>query len=88
MTIPTFTFDEGANGYLSTPMEIEDTVLVKIDLASVAPVVTLKQEEDGGWANYGQTPKDARRYEITIRPKGKMTVMLATPVKVLKCHVI
>ena len=88
MTIPTFTFDEGANGYLSTPMEIEDPVLVKIDLASVAPVVTLKQEEDGGWANYGQTPKHARRYEITIRPKGKMTVMLATPVKVLKCHVI
>ena len=88
MTIPTFTFDEVANGYLSTPMEIEDPVLVKIDLASVAPVVTLKQEEDGGWANYGQTPKDARRYEITIRPKGKMTVMLATPVKVLKCHVI
>lgn len=88
MTIPTFTFDEGANGYLSTPMEIEDPMLVKIDLASVAPVVTLKQEEDGGWANYGQTPKDASRYEITIRPKGKMTVMLATPVKVLKCHVI
>ena len=88
MTIPTFTFDEGANGYLSTPMEIEDPVLVKIDLASVAPVVTLKQEEDGGWANYGQTPKDARRYEITIRPKGKMAIMLATPVKVLKCHVI
>ena len=50
MKIPTFTFDEGANGYLSEPMEIEDPILVKIELASVAPVVTLKQEEDGGWA--------------------------------------
>lgn len=88
MTIPTFTFDEGANGYLSEPMDIEGPMLVKIDLASVAPVVTLKQEEDGGWANYGQPQKDARSYEITIRPKGKMAVMLATPVKVLKCHVI
>ena len=88
MKIPTFTFDEGANGYLSEPMEIEDPILVKIELASVAPVVTLKQEEDGGWANYGQNPKDARRYEITVNPKGRMTVMLATPVKVLKCHII
>lgn len=88
MKIPTFTFDEGANGYLSEPMEIEEPILVKMELASRAPVVTLKQEEDGGWANYGQTPKDDRRYEITIRPKGKMAIMLATPVKVLKCHVI
>lgn len=88
MKIPTFTFDEGANGYLSEPMEIEDAIIVKMELASRAPVVTLKQEEDGGWANYGQTPKDDRRYEITIRPKEKMTIMLATPVKVLKCHVI
>lgn len=88
MKIPTFTFDEGANGYLSEPMEIEEPILVKMELASRAPVVTLKQEEDGGWANYGQTPKDDRRYEITIRPKEKMTIMLATPVKVLKCHVV
>ena len=88
MKIPEFTFDEGANGYLSEPMEIENPILVKMELSSVAPVVTLKQEEDGGWANYGQTPKDARHYEITIRPKGKMAVRLATPVKVLKCHVI
>ena len=39
MKIPTFTFDEGANGYLSEPMEIDDPILVKIELASVAPVV-------------------------------------------------
>ena len=88
MKIPTFTFDEGANGYLSEPMEIEGPVIAKIELASVAPVVTLKQEEDGGWANYGQSPKDARQYEITIQPKGKMAIMLATPVQVLKCHII
>lgn len=88
MMIPIFTFDEGANGYLSEPMEIENPVIVRIELASVAPVVTLKQEEDGGWANYGQSPKDARCYEITIKPKERMTIMIATPVEVLKCYVI
>ncbi len=88
MKIPTFTFDEGANGYLSEPMEIEDPVIARIELASVAPVVTLKQEDDGGWANYGQSPKDARCYEITIQPKGRMTIMLATPARVLRCHII
>lgn len=88
MTKPTFTFDEGANGYLTEPIEIAEPILVKIELASQAPVVTLKQEEDGGWANYGQTTKDARRYEITIRPKGAMAIRLATPVKVLKCTII
>lgn len=86
--IPTFTFDEGANGWLSDPMEIEDPVVVSIELACVAPVVTLKEEEDGGWANFGQSPKDARRYEITITPKGRMRVRVATPVEVLKCRVI
>lgn len=88
MKIPTFTFDEEANGYLSEPMEIEGPVIAKIELASVAPVVTLKQEEDGGWANYGQNPKDARRYEITINPRERMNIRLATPVEVLKCQVI
>ena len=88
MMTPTFTFDEGANGYLSEPMEIEEPVIARIELASVAPVVTLKQEEDGGWANYGQSPKDARCYEITINPKGRMNIRLATPVEVLKCYVI
>lgn len=88
MKIPTFTFDEEANGYLSEPMEIEDPVIARIELASKAPVVTLKQEEDGGWANYGQSPKDARCYEITVKPKERMVIMLATPVQVLKCYVI
>ena len=88
MKIPTFAFDEEMNGYLSEQMEIEHPVVVRIELASAAPVVTLKQEEDGGWANYGQSPKDARSYEITIQPKGRMTIMLATPVEVLKCIII
>ena len=88
MTVPQFTFDEGANGYLSEAITIDGTTLVKMELASRAPVVTLKQEADGGWANYGQTPKDSRQYEITIRPTEQMTIRLATPVKVLKCHII
>lgn len=87
MMIPTFTFDEGANGWLSEPVEIEHPVIAKIELASKAPIVTLKQEEDGGWANYGQSPKDARCYEIEIKPKEKMSIMLATPVEVLKCYI-
>lgn len=88
MKIPTFTFDDEANGYLSEPMEIEHSVLVKMELASVAPLVVLKQEDDGGWANYGQTLKDARSYEITIVPKERMAVRLATPANVLKCYII
>ncbi len=88
MKNPTFTFDEGANGYLSEPIQIEDPVTARIELASVAPVVTLKQEEDGGWANYGQSPKDARCYEITINPKEPMSIRLATPVEVVKCYII
>lgn len=88
MKIPEFTFNGEANAYLSEPFTIEDTAVVRIELSSRAPVVTLKQEEDGGWANYGQSPKDDSRYEITIRPTEKMTLMLATPVQVLKCRII
>lgn len=88
MIIPTFTFDEGANGYLSEAMEVESPLIVRIELAKVAPVVTLKQEEDGGWANYGQSPKDACCYEITIHPEERMSIRLATPVEVLRCYVI
>lgn len=88
MKRPAFTFDEEANGYLSEEIEIEDTVIVRMDLESRAPVVTLKKETDGGWANYGQSPKDASRYEITIRPTGQMSIMLATPVRVLECLII
>ena len=88
MITPAFTFNQEANGYLSDEIIIEDPIIVRMELASRAPVVTLKQEPDGGWANYGQPPKDDRLYEITIRPTEKMTIILATPVKVLKCHII
>ena len=88
MIEPNFTFDETANGYLSDEIVIQDATIVKIELASRAPVVTLKQEEDGGWANYGQSPKDSNRYEITIRPTGRMVIRLATPVRVQSCHII
>ena len=88
MITPAFTFNQEANGYLSDEIIIEAPIIVRMELASRAPVVTLKQEPDGGWANYGQPPKDYRLYEITIRPTEKMTIMLATPVKVLKCHII
>ena len=87
MKIPQFTFSAEANGYLSEAMTIERPVTVKLNLSSRAPVVTLKQEADGGWANYGQSPKDSRNYEITIHPRCRMTIMLATPVSVEKCYV-
>ena len=83
-----FVFDEGANGYLSEPVSIKDTAIVRLELEKPAPVVTLKEKEDGSWANYGQSPKDERCYEITIRPEGMMTIRMATPVNVLKCYVI
>lgn len=88
MIVPIFTFDEGANGYLSEAIEVDGQAVASIELASAAPVVTLKQEEDGGWANYGQSPKDARCYEITMSVKGKVSVRLATPVQVLKCYIV
>lgn len=88
MRTPEFVFDDGANGYLSEPMEIESPIIVKMELVSRAPVVTLKQEEDGDWANYGQSPKQARCYEITICPKERMIVRLAVPVQVMNCQVI
>ena len=88
MTIPTFTWDDGVNGYLSEPLEIEDMAIVRLELSSRAPVVTLKKEDDGGYANYGQSPKDYPRHEITVRVTEKTTIRLATPVKVLECQII
>lgn len=88
MKEPLFTFDEGANGYLSESITIDGTTIVRMELASVAPVVTLKKEADGCWANYGQSPKDCRCYEIEIHPTERMTIRLATPVKVLKCRIV
>lgn len=84
----TFVFDGDANGYLSEEITICEPVIVRISLASRAPVVTLKQESDGGYANYGQTPEQRRSYEINIRPTGPMAIKLATPVKVEECYII
>lgn len=88
MTVPTFTFDKEINGYISDAIAIEEKVTVRIELESRAPVVTLKQEKDGGWANYGQSPRQSTRYGIDIHPKDGATVRLATPVRVVSCYVI
>lgn len=88
MITPNFTFDAEANGYISDPFTVDELAQVHIELASRAPVVTLKQESDGGYANYGQTPKQACGYKINIRSKGEITVKLATPVEVTKCYIL
>ena len=88
MIIPTFTFDEDMNGFLSEPITIDEQAQCHIELASSAPVVTLKQEKDGGYANYGQTPKLADGYTIDISCKNEITVRLATPVEVTKCYIL
>ena len=88
MIVPQFTFDAEANGYISEPFTIDEQAQVHIELASRAPVVTLKQEEDGGFANYGQTPKQATGYKIKITSKGEATIKLATPVEVTKCYIL
>lgn len=88
MITPTFTFDEDANGWLSEPFVVEERATVFIELASMAPVVTLKQEADGGYANYGQTPKESDRYELNITSNQEETVILATPVEVTSCYII
>lgn len=88
MITPVFIFDEEANGYLCDPFSIEEQATVHIELASKAPVVILKQEADGGYANYGQTPKESDRYELNLTSNQEETIMLATPVEVTKCYII
>lgn len=88
MIIPEFTFDAEANAYISEPFTVDERATAHIELASRAPVVTLKMDEDGGYANYGQTPKGATGYEIDITTKREITVKLATPVAVTKCYVL
>ena len=87
MIVPQFTFDAEANGYISEPFTIDQSAQVHIELASRAPVVTLKMESDGGYANYGQTPKMATGYNINVSSKEEITVKLATPVEVTKCFI-
>ena len=88
MTVPQFTFDAEANAWLSEPFTVEEQAMVHIELASRAPVMTLKLEKDGGYANYGQTPKSDERFEINITTNREETLMLATPVEVMKCYIL
>lgn len=88
MVIPTFTFSDDLNGYLSEAFNAEEEALVHIELAQPAPVVTLKMEADGGFANYGQTPELSDGYEIHITLKDAATLKIATPVEVKNCYVL
>ena len=87
MIVPQFTFDAEANGYLSEPFTVQK-VKAHIELVSRAPVVILKKETDGSYANYGQSPKSDTVYEINITSKKEITVRLATPVEVMKCYIL
>lgn len=88
MIIPTFTFDAESNGWLCEPFTIEEQCIVHIELAGKAPVLTMKRERDGVFANYGQTPDESDRYELHLTSNNEETIMLATPVEVTKCYII
>ena len=88
MIVPHFTFDAEANAYISEDITIDEQAVARIELASRAPVVTLKRESDGGYANYGQTPKSGTRFEINFHVKRESVIRLATPVEVTKCYIL
>lgn len=88
MVTPAFIFDTEANGYISDPFTVFEQAKVHIELASRAPVVTLKEEPDGSYSNYGQSPKESDRYEINLTSKDEITVRMAAPVEVTKCYII
>ena len=88
MIVPEFTFDAEANAYISEPLTIDEQCMAHIELASRAPVVVLKQETDGGFANFGQTPKSGDRFEINIACNKENVIRLATPVEVTKCYIL
>jgi hypothetical protein len=88
MKVLSFTFDEEANGWLSEPFIIDEQATVSIELSGKAPVLILKQEADGGYATYGQTPKESDRYELNLTTNQEATIVLATPVEVTKCYII
>ena len=88
MIVPEFTFDAEANGYISDAFTIDEQCMAHVELASRAPVVVLKQETDGGFANFGQTPKSGDRFEINITCNKESVIKLATPVEVTKCYIL
>lgn len=87
MIVPEFTFDAEANGYLSEPFEVEQLATIHIELSERAPVVILKQQEDGEYANYGQTPKQSDAYRLNLSAKETSVIIIATPVAVKKCWI-
>ena len=82
-----FVRDENLGGYVSDVMEIDSDVIVRLVLSRLAPVVTLKETDDG-LVNFGQTPDTSDRYEITLHPTEPMRVRIATPVEVVACETI
>ena len=88
MIVPQFTYDAEANAYLSEPVTIDEQAMAHIELASRAPVVVLKQETDGGYANYGMTPESGDCFNINITCNKENTIRLATPVEVQKCYIL
>lgn len=88
MIVPEFTFNDEANAYLSEPFTIDEQCMAHIELASRAPVVILKKEDDGGFSNFGQTPKSDTAFEINITCNRENIIQLATPVEVTKCYIL
>jgi len=88
MIVPTFTYDAEANAYLSEPVTIDEQAMAHIELASRAPVLVLRQEKDGGYANYGMTPESGDRFNINITCNKENIIRLATPVEVQKCYIL
>ena len=88
MKVPSFTFDAEANAYMSEPFAIDEQAVAHIELASRAPVVVLKEEKDGGFANFGQTPESGTGFEINITCNSETIIRLATPVEVTKCYIL
>ena len=88
MITPQFTYNAEANAYLSDPFTIDEQAMVHVELASRAPVVILKQESDGGFANFGQTLKSGTAFEINITCNKENVIQLATPVEVTKCYIL
>lgn len=88
MIVPQFTFDADVNGYLSESFEVPHRATARIELASLAPVVVQKMEEDGGFATYGQTPECSDNYELSLDVTSPAVLRLATPVDVRKCYIL
>lgn len=88
MIVPQFAFDADANGYMSETFEVESRVTVDITLTRQAPVVILKREEDGEFANYGTVPEKSDHYNLNIDVKSPETLKLATPVAVKECYIL